>query len=147
VNFRELKNARHFPVPNYSKPIEGTPILLTPYPTPEEIERHRKIRADGYRSAMQEIQKTLLGENMPADREQARQIQRQLDWRSPEQCAASEVILVLLNMLKDLERENSELKARNQELKAENELFSRSVLSLQERVNAEKSAGKNPERS
>lgn len=120
---------------------------LTPYPTPEEIELRRQIRADGYRSAMQEIQQTLQGKNVPADRERARQIQMRLDWRMPEQCTASEVMQALLNMLADLERENADLKARNQELQADNELFSRSILSLQERVNAEKSAGKNPERS
>lgn len=120
---------------------------LTPYPTPEEIELRRQIRAGGYRSAMQEIQQTLLGKNVPSDKEQARQIQMRLDWRMPEQCTASEVAKALLNMLEDLERENNNLKARNQELEAENALFSRSILSLQERVNAEKSSGKNPGRS
>ncbi len=120
---------------------------LTPYPTPEEIELRRQIRADGYRSAMQEIQKILQGRNIPAEIERARQIQMRLDWRMPEQCTASEVIQALLNMLDDLERGNAALKARNEDLQTDNELFSRSIISLQERVNAEKSAGKSPERS
>ena len=116
-------------------------------PTPEELQLRWQLRADGYRSAMREIQNTLHSDNSSAAREWAIKVHSQLNWRSLEECKAGDVIQVLLSMISQLERENDEFKAKNQELRVENELFSRSIVSLQERVNTEKTAGKSPERS
>ena len=107
------------------------------YPTPEEWELRAQIRADGYRSAMREIRDALAEENLPADKERLKEIYRQLEWRELENCAAGKVISILIAMIQGLEIQIRNLKAENQALRAENELFSRSILSLQERINAE----------
>jgi len=60
-----------------------------------------------------------------------------LNRRPLSECRVTEVISAVIGMLEGLEADNRALRAENQALQAENELFSRSILRLQERINAE----------
>lgn len=73
----------------------------------------------------------------PAARQRANELSKRLNRRPLSECQAAEVISAVVGMLESLEAENRLLRDENQSPRTENELFSRSILRLQCRINAE----------
>ena len=106
-------------------------------PPPDDYSLRLQLHADDYRTALREIGQALCSNDTPAARQRAGELSKRLNQRPLSECRAAEVISAVIGMLEGLEADNRALRAENQALRAENELFSRSILSLQERINAE----------